>query len=75
MGDEIPVGELPLTVAARQVLHHARREADLYQAEKIQPEHLLLGILREGEGLASQVLVALHVDLGRVRANAIAHPD
>lgn len=70
-GQGVPNGDLPMTPRARQVLHFARREADLYQAEKVAPEHLLIGILREGEGLATQVLLALRVDLSRLRAEAI----
>lgn len=60
-----------MTPCASHVLHLARREADRYQAKNIAPEHLLLGILREGEGLAVQVLLTLDVDVTRVRGETL----
>lgn len=57
-----------MSARANQVLHFAQREADLYRAEQIAPEHLLIGILREGEGTAMQVLMRLNVDFWKVRA-------
>ncbi|WP_332248897.1 Clp protease N-terminal domain-containing protein, partial [Nocardioides sp. CF8] len=68
VGAESPHEELPLTPRAAQVLVFARREADMYRESLIAPEHLLLGILREGEGIATQVLLELRVDFGMVRA-------
>lgn len=68
VGSESPHEELPLTPRAAEVLVFARREADMYGETHIAPEHLLLGILREGEGIATQVLLNLRVDFGMVRA-------
>jgi ATP-dependent Clp protease ATP-binding subunit ClpC len=65
-GQSAPSGDLPTTTRLRQVLHLARREADQYQAELVAPEHLLIGIFREGEGTAMRVLLTLGVDPGRV---------
>lgn len=42
----------------------------MYGKTHIAPEHLLLGMLREGEGIATQVLLKLRVDLGTIRAEA-----
>jgi ATP-dependent Clp protease ATP-binding subunit ClpC len=69
-GSDGPGGELPLNPGAAQVLHFARREADMYSEELIAPEHLLLGILREGEGTATRVLLRFGVDLGTIRTEA-----
>jgi ATP-dependent Clp protease ATP-binding subunit ClpC len=66
LGQSAPSGDLPPTKRVRQVFHFARREADYYQAELVAPEHLLIGILREGEGIAMRVLLRLGVDPGRV---------
>lgn len=70
VGSDVSGGELPLTPRAAQVLHLALREAGMYGEEHIAPEHLLLGILREGEGIATQVLLRLGIDMGTVRAEA-----
>jgi ATP-dependent Clp protease ATP-binding subunit ClpC len=67
VGSDAPEGELPLTPGAAQVLHFARREADMYSDEQVAPEHLLLGILREGEDTATRVLLRLGFDLGTIR--------
>jgi ATP-dependent Clp protease ATP-binding subunit ClpA len=66
LGDSAPSGDLATTTRVRQVLHFARREADYYQAERVAPEHLLIGILREGGGIAMRVLLTLGVEPGRV---------
>jgi ATP-dependent Clp protease ATP-binding subunit ClpC len=74
VGEGEPNEDLPMTQRAQQVLHFARRESDLYNAEQVAPEHLLIGILREGEGIAMQVLPALGVgDFSRVIAELTAH--
>jgi ATP-dependent Clp protease ATP-binding subunit ClpC len=62
-----------MTTRAQQVLQFARREADFYHAGHVAPEHLLIGIFREGEGIAMQVLLTLGVDPGRV-IGAITRP-
>src|SRR6266700_1514290 len=59
------------TDRARQVVVLAQEEARLLNHNRIGTEHLLLGMLREGEGVAAQVLVDLGTDLNRVREQVI----
>jgi ATP-dependent Clp protease ATP-binding subunit ClpC len=59
-----PSQEPAYTPRAARVVHLAQREADLYGEGRIAPEHLLVGIVREGEGMAFQVLMRLGVELG-----------
>jgi len=56
------------TERAQRVLLMAREEAERLRHGRVDTEHLLLGLLREGGGIAGQVLVALGVDLARLRA-------
>jgi ATP-dependent Clp protease ATP-binding subunit ClpA len=71
-GDSTPSGHIPFTPRAKKVLELALREALSLGHNYIGTEHVLLGLIREGEGLACQVIVALGADLraveGRVRA-------
>lgn len=67
-----PGGHLPMAARAKKVLQLALREAMATKAPAIATEHLLLGILREGEGVACQVLVDLGVDLPSLRQAVIA---
>lgn len=53
---------------ARRVLTLAQEEAQRFNHQYIGTEHILLGLVREGEGVASKVLNNLGVDLGKVRA-------
>ena len=55
------------TPRAQQVLALARKEADRFHHNYVGTEHLLLGLIREGEGVAAQVLAELGVDRKRVR--------
>ncbi len=55
------------TERARNVLHLAQEEAQRLQHNYIGTEHLLLGLVREGEGVAAKVLMSLDVDLEKVR--------
>ncbi|PZS30936.1 MAG: hypothetical protein DLM59_10675 [Pseudonocardiales bacterium] len=64
---EPPKGHVRLTARAKKVLALALREAVAATAPAIATEHILLGILREGEGMACQMLVQLGVDLRRLR--------
>jgi ATP-dependent Clp protease ATP-binding subunit ClpA len=70
-GGEVPAGHIPFTPRAKQVLELALREALQLGHNYIGTEHILLGLLREGEGVASQVLVRLGADLSRVRQQVI----
>ena len=71
-GDSTPTGQIPFTPRAKKVLELSLREALGLGHNYIGTEHVLLGLIREGEGLACQVIVALGADLpaveGRVRA-------
>ena len=59
------------TDRARRVVVLAQEEARLLNHNYIGTEHILLGLIREGEGVAAQVLVKLGADLGRVRQEVI----
>jgi ATP-dependent Clp protease ATP-binding subunit ClpC len=65
------LGEVPLNSAARAALNYAVEEARTLGHNYIGTEHLLLGILREEEGLGSQVLHSLGVDLDIVRSETM----
>jgi ATP-dependent Clp protease ATP-binding subunit ClpC len=60
-------GHLPFTPRAKKVLELSLREALQLGHHDIGPEHILLALIREGEGVAAQVLVSLGADLGGVR--------
>jgi ATP-dependent Clp protease ATP-binding subunit ClpC len=62
-GEEAPSGSPPFTPRARRVLERTLRRAMRLGIQRARPEHLLLGLLREGEGVAVQVLVELGADL------------
>jgi len=62
-----PLGSPPFTPRAKKVLEFALREALQLGHAYIGTEHMLLGLVREGEGVAAQVLISLGADLGRVR--------
>jgi Clp amino terminal domain, pathogenicity island component/UvrB/uvrC motif len=60
-------GPLPFTPMAKMTLQRALREALQLGSSSIEPEHILLGLVRGGEGPANEVLVSLGVELGDVR--------
>jgi ATP-dependent Clp protease ATP-binding subunit ClpA len=64
-------GHIPFTPRAKKVLELSRREAQQLGHNYIGTEHLLLGLIREGEGVAAQVLAKLGADLDRVRQQVI----
>jgi ATP-dependent Clp protease ATP-binding subunit ClpC len=66
-----PTGSPPFTPRAKKVLELSLREALQLGHNYIGTEHMLLGLVREGEGVAAQVLVSLGADLGRVRQTVI----
>jgi ATP-dependent Clp protease ATP-binding subunit ClpA len=70
-GAQTPTGHLPFTPRARKVLELSLREATELGHGYIGTEHILLGLIREGEGVAAQVLVRLGADLSRVRLQVI----
>ena len=67
-----PSGHIPFTPRAKKVLELSLREALQLGHTYIGTEHILLGLIREGEGVAAQVLVGLGVDLNRSRQQVIA---
>ncbi|WP_182353238.1 ATP-dependent Clp protease ATP-binding subunit [Flaviflexus huanghaiensis] len=66
-GNEAPSGHIPFTPRAKKVLEYALREGLQLGHSYIGTEHLLLGLLREQDGVAAKVLVKLGADLPRVR--------
>jgi ATP-dependent Clp protease ATP-binding subunit ClpA len=64
-------GHIPFTARAKKVLELSLREALQLGHNYIGTEHILLGLIREGDGVAAQVLVKLGADLNRVRQQVI----
>ena len=72
-GQQAPSGHIPFTPRAKKVLELSLREALQLGHNYIGTEHILLGLIREGEGVAAQVLVKLGADLNRVRQQVLQH--
>ena len=70
-GQQAPSGHIPFTPRAKKVLELSLREALQLGHNYIGTEHILLGLIREGEGVAAQILVKLGADLNRVRQQVI----
>ena len=70
-GQQAPSGHIPFTPRAKKVLELSLREAQQLSHNYIGTEHILLGLIREGEGVAAQVLVKLGADLNRMRQQVI----
>jgi hypothetical protein len=70
-GSEAPGGHIPFTPRAKKVLELSLREALALGHNYIGTEHILLGLIREGEGVAAQVLVGLGAGLDRVRQQVV----
>jgi ATP-dependent Clp protease ATP-binding subunit ClpC len=71
-GQQAPSGShIPFTPRAKRVLELTLREALQLGHNYIGTEHILLGLIREGEGVAAQVLIKLGADLSRVRQQVI----
>jgi ATP-dependent Clp protease ATP-binding subunit ClpC len=66
-----PSGHIPFTPRAKKVLELSLREAHQLGHNYIGTEHILLGLIREGDGVAAQVLMAQGVDLNRARLQVI----
>ncbi|GAB6178939.1 ATP-dependent protease ATP-binding subunit ClpC [Desulfotomaculum defluvii] len=71
MGDQPVPGDIPPTPRAKRVLELAVEESRLMGHNYVGTEHLLLGLIREGEGVAAQVLISLGADLEKVRQQVI----
>jgi ATP-dependent Clp protease ATP-binding subunit ClpC len=67
-GQEPPSGHIPFTPRAKKVLELSLRESLQLGHNYISTEHILLGLIREGDGVAAQVLVMLGADPNRLRA-------
>ena len=71
IGEQAPSGHVPFTPRAKKVLELSLREALQLGYDYIGTEHILLGLIREGDGVAAQVLVRLGADLNQVRQQVI----
>ncbi|ALJ56264.1 Negative regulator of genetic competence ClpC/MecB [Candidatus Xiphinematobacter sp. Idaho Grape] len=69
------VGNIPYTPRVKKVLALAGKEAKSFQHSYVGTEHVLLGLLREGEGVAARVLKNLEVDLERTRNEIVRELD
>src|SRR5580700_5463773 len=70
-GQQAPSGHIPFTKRAKKALELSLRESVQLGHDYIGTEHILLGLLREGDGVAAQMLVKLGADLNRVRQQVI----
>jgi ATP-dependent Clp protease ATP-binding subunit ClpC len=70
-GSDAPSGHIPFTPRAKKVLELSLREALQLSHNYIGTEHILLGLIREGHGVAAEVLTSLGGDLSRVRHKVI----
>jgi hypothetical protein len=70
-GDEAPAPHIPFTPRAKKVLELALREALQLSHNYIGTEHILLGLIREGEGVGAQVLVKVGASLDQVRQQVV----
>jgi ATP-dependent Clp protease ATP-binding subunit ClpA len=70
-GTSAPTGHIPFTARAKKVLELALREALALKKSYIGPEHILLGLIREGNGVGAQILERLAAPLPVLRAQVI----
>ncbi|MEO6993913.1 MAG: Clp protease N-terminal domain-containing protein, partial [Lacunisphaera sp.] len=70
-----PVGSIPYTPRVKKVLALAGKEAKALNHSYVGTEHILLGLLREGEGVAARVLKTLEVDIERTRNEILRELD
>jgi ATP-dependent Clp protease ATP-binding subunit ClpC len=70
-GEQAPAGHIPFTPRAKKVLELSLSEALQLGHNYIGTEHILLGLIREGEGVAAQVLSRLGADLHRIRQQVV----
>ena len=74
-GDQKMVGNIPYTPRVKKVLALAGKEAKALNHSYVGTEHILLGLLREGEGVAARVLRTLEVDIERTRNEILKELD
>src|SRR6478736_1263197 len=70
-----PVGSIPYTPRVKKVLALAGKEAKTLNHSYVGTEHILLGLLREGEGVAARVLKSLDIDIERTRNEILRELD
>jgi ATP-dependent Clp protease ATP-binding subunit ClpC len=70
-GDEVTTGQIPFTPRSKKVLELALREALSLKHNYVGTEHLLLGLVRENEGVASQILLDFGADAEKIRNEVI----
>ena len=70
-GQQAPSGHIPFTPRAKKVLELSLRESLQLGHNYIGTEHILLGLIREGDGVAAQILVKLGAELNRVRQQVV----
>ena len=70
-GQHEPAGRIPFKPEAKKVLELSLAEAQVLGHHYIGTEHILLGLIREGDGVAARVLVPLGADLDRVRPQVV----
>ncbi len=68
-------GNIPYTPRVKKVLSLSNKEAEQLDHSYVGTEHLLLGLLREGEGVAARVLTSLNVDINQTRQEILAEID
>ena len=71
MGDEVTSGQIPFTPRAKKVLELALREGLALGHNYIGTEHVLLGLVRENEGVAARILLAFDADADKIRSEII----
>ncbi|HEY4301805.1 MAG TPA: Clp protease N-terminal domain-containing protein, partial [Candidatus Didemnitutus sp.] len=70
-----PIGSIPYTPRVKKVLALAGKEAKALSHSYVGTEHILLGLLREGEGVAARVLKTLDIDIERTRQEILKELD
>jgi prophage maintenance system killer protein len=70
-GKQAVSGHIPFTPRAKKVMQLSRQQAANLGSDHIATEHILLGLIREGSGVAAQVLTSLGADLGRLRQQVV----
>jgi ATP-dependent Clp protease ATP-binding subunit ClpC len=70
-GDEVTTGQIPFTPRAKKVLELALREALSLGHNYVGSEHILLGLVRENQGVAARVLLGLDADAEKIRNEII----
>src|ERR1700746_1034537 len=73
--DQKIIGNLPYTPRVKKVLALAAKEAKALNHTYVGTEHILLGLLREGDGVGARVLAGLNVDLERARLEILKELD